>query len=791
MKKLFILLGGLLLILQAHGQTLTMTNGSTSTCSGTFYDSGGAGGTYSNNQSLIYTICSNAGNCVRVNFSSFDLESGWDYLTIYDGPNTSSPIIGNYTGLTSPGTVTSTSGCLTFWFTSDGSVTNSGWAATVSCAACSGGGGGCLPNMGNCSDVACSGNFYDPGGVSGSYGNNASFTHTICSSTPGNCLSVNFTSFSTESGFDFLTIYDGPNTSSPVIGTYSGSTSPGSVTSTTGCLTFRFTSDGSVTGTGWAASITCAPCGGGGGCLPNMGNCVDNACSGNFYDPGGVGGNYANNSTFTHTICSNSGNCLRVNFSQFDLETGFDFLRIYDGSSTATTLIGSYTGTTLPGTITSSTGCLTFQFTSDISTTRPGWQATISCVTCPTLTSCLINPVSNGHGFPSGFTQSCDDLCSSSLIPLNFTYNICGNGFNSTYVNMNGNVTFGTSYTPFTSSGFPNNSTAVMVAPFWADVDTRSCGTVYFQNNPTNCIVTWYNVGYYSSQCDKLNTFQLILTDGNDPLIGVGNNTAFYFGNMAWTTGSASSGVGGFGGTPATTGINANDGINYSAIGRFDHAGITYDGPAGSNDGVDYLDNRCFTFPAAGCAILPVNMLRIHAEPVNNAFIALTWSTNSEYGSEGFALERSEDGQLFEKIGHITQPISLDPNMRDYAYDDRNVVRNKRYFYRLRQRGNDGSEFVSDIVEAIIEDDPQPIIGAVHPNPFMTEVSLDLETSIEEEFQFRWINQLGQVIAVREVSLTKGHHTLLFDTESFAKGMYYLEVRNRSRQLSVQKTVKN
>ncbi|MDQ3193108.1 MAG: CUB domain-containing protein [Bacteroidota bacterium] len=58
------------------------------------------------------------------------------YIYIYDGPNTSSPIIGTYTGTTSPGTITSTSGCLTIRFTSDGSVTAAGWQAVISCLAC-------------------------------------------------------------------------------------------------------------------------------------------------------------------------------------------------------------------------------------------------------------------------------------------------------------------------------------------------------------------------------------------------------------------------------------------------------------------------------------------------------------------------------------------------------------------------------------------------------------------------------------------------------------------------------
>jgi gliding motility-associated-like protein len=65
---------------------------------------------------------------------------------------------------------------------------------------------------------------------------------------------------------------------------------------------------------------------------------------------------------------------------------------------------------------------------------------------------------------------------------------------------------------------------------------------------------------------------------------------------MQWTTGAASGGVGGFGGTPASVGANRGNGIDYIQFGRFDHAGTDYDGPFGASDGISFLDNKYFTF---------------------------------------------------------------------------------------------------------------------------------------------------------------------------------------------------
>ncbi|UPT68392.1 MAG: gliding motility-associated C-terminal domain-containing protein [Sphingobacteriales bacterium JAD_PAG50586_3] len=190
-----------------------------------------------------------------------------------------------------------------------------------------------------------------------------------------------------------------------------------------------------------------------------------------------------------------------------------------------------------------------------------------------------------------------NDDASTANIPLPFNFCLYGTNYNSCWINNNGNISFDAAYTTFSSSGFPSSS-YVMVAPFWADVDTRNLasGLVYYKITPTAMIVRWQNVGYFNSQADKINDFQLIITDGTDPIIPLGSNVSFCYGDMQWTTGSASGGLNGFGGTPATVGANKGDGTNFLQFGRFDVAGIAYDGPGGTNDGVSWLDNQSFFF---------------------------------------------------------------------------------------------------------------------------------------------------------------------------------------------------
>jgi gliding motility-associated-like protein len=189
-----------------------------------------------------------------------------------------------------------------------------------------------------------------------------------------------------------------------------------------------------------------------------------------------------------------------------------------------------------------------------------------------------------------------NDDGSTGLLAIPFTFCLYGTNHTNLYINNNGNISFGSPYSTFSSFPFPDPS-FIMVAPFWGDVDTRGTGTVYYKITPTAMYVNWEAVGYYSSYTDKVNTFQLIITDGTDPILPAGNNIAFCYGDMQWTTGDASGGGGtGFGGVPSTVGVNKGDGINYIQIGRFDAPGAAYDGGYGANDGVSWLDNQSFYF---------------------------------------------------------------------------------------------------------------------------------------------------------------------------------------------------
>jgi Zn-dependent metalloprotease len=103
---------------------------STSSTSGTLYDSGGPSGSYMNGENCQFLINPGCSGTVTATFSQFSMESCCDYLRIYNGTTTASPLLGTYNGTTIPPTINASSGKMLFVWTTDGSVTSTGFEAS-------------------------------------------------------------------------------------------------------------------------------------------------------------------------------------------------------------------------------------------------------------------------------------------------------------------------------------------------------------------------------------------------------------------------------------------------------------------------------------------------------------------------------------------------------------------------------------------------------------------------------------------------------------------------------------
>jgi hypothetical protein len=155
---------------------------------------------------------------------------------------------------------------------------------------------------------------------------------------------------------------------------------------------------------------------------------------------------------------------------------------------------------------------------------------------------------------------------SEGPIALGSTYSFFGLSFSEVYVNTNGNVTLDSALGTYT----PDDITAAglnIIAPFWADVDTREAGEPVRYGADTvdghsAFGVNWLDVDYFGGSTDHINRnfFQLVLIDRSD--IAAGDfDIEFNYDQIQWETGTASDGdENGLGGFSARAGFSNGTG---------------------------------------------------------------------------------------------------------------------------------------------------------------------------------------------------------------------------------------
>ncbi len=197
-------------------------------------------------------------------------------------------------------------------------------------------------------------------------------------------------------------------------------------------------------------------------------------------------------------------------------------------------------------------------------------------VLCANLASAQA-PLLTGFGGPAGFGVDVlppEDDNSSPPVSLTTAFpsglEFFGTRYTELNVNNNGNVSFAGPLVSFTPMPFPVAAQPI-IALWWADVDTRGVAPagdnrVYWYSEPGRFIATWYRVGFFDMRADVVNNMQLVLTDQSAAGAAGDFDVEFRYNLLGWTTGDASGGVDGLGGTPAQAGFDAGNSVDFLVL---------------------------------------------------------------------------------------------------------------------------------------------------------------------------------------------------------------------------------
>ncbi len=302
-------------------------------------------------------------------FTRFDTEANKDHVIIYDGGTTSDPVLGNFSGDQVPEQITSSGNELLIVFTSDELNTAQGWSAeylAYSEPFC---------NSLTVFNDTIAKYFSDKSGPY-NYINNSECKWLI---DPQEYYYDSITSIHLHFHYlevaddDTLFVFDGDSEEDILLAGLTGYEIPAPIQSLGNKLFLKFKTNEQNSADGWAAGYYIT--------LPVY--CQDTVIftdSTGTIDDGSGDKNYVNNADCYWLIKPENAQHITLTFTSFDLEYGFDQVKIYDASEYPPVLIETFWGHEIPPPVSIESGQMLVRFTSDYAVVFDGWEAEYTCV---------------------------------------------------------------------------------------------------------------------------------------------------------------------------------------------------------------------------------------------------------------------------------------------------------------------------------------------------------------------------------------------------------------------------
>ncbi|GBP07541.1 Cubilin homolog [Eumeta japonica] len=326
---------------------------------------------YGHNVRCAWVIHTAPDKVINVTFSRFNVELSndctSDFLQIHDGRSSASQLIGRFCGTELPkgGNIISSHNNLYFWFRSDASQALQGFALHWTSVA---------PVCGGQINERVYGIIASPGSP-GKYPPNRDCNWEI-SVDFGKRIQINFFLLDLENhsncSFDYLEIFDGNSRTDPLLGRYCNASLPQPVLSAGSNILIHFHSDAFTSGGGFQISFAATEG------MPGCGGRFT-AERGELVSPT-YNGKYMNNLLCDYQITTSPNTKIQITFESFHLESsyncGYDYLKVYDGPSETSDLVGTFCGTRYPQNFISSSNKLYLRFKSDYGLTYSGFRIT-------------------------------------------------------------------------------------------------------------------------------------------------------------------------------------------------------------------------------------------------------------------------------------------------------------------------------------------------------------------------------------------------------------------------------
>lgn len=548
--------------------------------------------------------------------------------------------------------------------------------------------------------------------------------------------------------------------------------------------------------------------------IPFLANCSQTLTSSLTYtitDAGGPTDTYNNslNQTVTFTPSDNTKK-LKLDFSVFNLEDNFDYLYVYDGPNTSSTLLATLSGTAIPASITAdnASGQLTLRFTSDGSAVRVGFQATLTSITPPPV--CTI-PTEGGT-----LTSNKLETVVNDAILLTTT----GNGGSTTLIEWSFNnfsTVSGSVANPANPYGIVLNvqqssvyfrttsqdgvcpigvSNIIEVTLINAPVFTNGVNDGDYITNVTlaNINNTSTNDGDAYEDFTSL-IIELNIGDSYELLMSSTVTVAPGQGKAAWIDfnqdGTFQTSENIMQKAPASSVSQVFTVPEGTLTGDTKMRVISVWNATPSTDaynsaGYGYGEIEEYTVRMTAPVSLPIELISFNAI-CSDEVVLINWQTASEHNTSHFNLERSRNGIDWEVIH--TEGSSINSiELITYNFTDKNVISGTNY-YRLNQYDLDGvyEQFGPISINCLKSNDQY---FSIFPNPSSNTFSVILNNkNLIGESVLTITNDLGKIIYTKNLSVLIGINLYIIEKLEVTPGVYYILILNDNYTSGVLKQV--
>ena len=183
-----------------------------------------------------------------------------------------------------------------------------------------------------------------------------------------------------------------------------------------------------------------------------------------------------------------------------------------------------------------------------------------------------------------------------------------------------------------------------------------------------------------------------------------------------------------------------------------------------------------------GCGTLPIELLKFDAISVKRG-VQLNWVTLSEINNDYFTLEKSIDGEHYDRIARV-KGAGNSTSVLSYDYLDEFTM-SGTWYYRLRQTDYNGHEEVFTPVRINLNDKENWL--RCYPNPAWKNITVMFPSEYEGEPLLQLFNIDGKVIFSSQINSKPGLNRYDLDIQNLLPGIYY--ARLSDAEFSVHTTV--